>query len=240
MISEAFTSLLKAAVESGDSKKAEIAGNMSRSVSQNISQLYRRTQTVQLYRDSVFALCQSAINGTMAIADGTRANIKPDTLQKIRENEKISQWLEEKSKNDPLVKGLLENEPFSSDVLRKFDEIPFDFKKKEKSEVKAIKKKLAMGLKMAEFKRRLVDGLKEAFDRLEEELPMFYETEKLRFLTELGKPIQVCETETTSEQKAGDTEFVETKKVVTCKTKFPENFDQVIKEYLDSSTPEKK
>ena len=126
-ISASLATVLKADIPD----KATLAAEISKSSSQRINQLYRRTQAVQLYRDAVFSLCQEKVNG---FVDAN--NIE------------------------------------------------------DEEERKAAKKQL-----QAEYKERLSSLLDKSINLLTTEIPLFYETEKLRFLTETVKPIIVCDGE---------------------------------------------
>lgn len=110
--------------------KVKLAAEISNSTSQRINQLYRRTQTVQLYRDAVFSLCQEKVNSYML---GSNLN-----------EEDRKEW----------------NKAVNIKYQAKFDEL-----------------------------------LKKSYTLLEYEIPKFYNTEKLRFITEIIKPIVVCESE---------------------------------------------
>ena len=89
---------------------------------------------------------------------------------------------------------------------------------------------LGESLRKAEFRRRLEDGLREAFDVLKTELPQFYETEKLRFIVELSKPVQVCKTDV----KYADDGKTISEKNVSCDVKIPKGIDESVKEYINA------
>lgn len=227
-ISEAFTALFEADVKD----KGNLASSLSQSVTQNISQLYRRSQTVQLYRDAVFSLCQNALNGSIVVDDdATLASVPVEVREQIA--------LELPSIDDsetfkPQLQSIIDTEMVN---LKSLDAIKFlaedlrNEKKTDKAEyLDKIVADLDRNLTKAEFRRRLEDGLKEAFKVLEEELPLFYETEKLRFIVELSKPIQVCNTEI----KYADDGETPVSKVVECDTKTSENMDKIIKEYIQA------
>ena len=220
-ISEAFTALFEADVKD----KGALATSLSKSISQNISQLYRRTQVVQLYRDSVFALCQSALNGTIVLDPSTIAVIpnplRRDVVSDLNSsllNREQQDALENLLKDGNLSLGFLENFPDKLDL-------------ETSSRVNKF-------LVQAELRRRLVDGLKEAFVTLTIEMPDFYATEKLRFIVELSKPVEVCDTQTTFSSEGDDDgkqkiESIET----TCHVKIPEGIDEVVSAYVKALHP---
>lgn len=226
-ISEAFTALFEADVKD----KGNLAANLSQSLTQNISQLYRRSQTVQLYRDAVFSLCQSAINGSILIDDATMASVPVDIREKIAmeiktidDTEAYKTQLQDISDTGHVNLKSLDAIRFRAEALRN------QSKEDEAKQFENVAATLKEGLRKAEFRRRLEDGLKEAFQVLKIELPYFYETEKLRFIVELGKPVQVCTTETTY---ADDGKTIATK-TVSCDTKVPQDIDKVVKEYIEA------
>lgn len=226
-ISEAFSALFEADVKD----KGNLASSLSQSITQNISQLYRRSQTVQLYRDAVFSLCQSALNGSIVVDDATLAEVPVDVREKVT--------LELQSINDsetfkPQLQSIIDTGMVN---LKSLDAIKFraeDLRNANKSQeaekLETIITDLDDNLRKAEFRRRLADGLKEAFDVLKTELPLFYETEKLRFIVELSKPVQVCNTEI----KYADDGETPVSKVVECDTKTSTNMDKIIKEYIQA------
>ncbi|WP_299665800.1 hypothetical protein [uncultured Psychromonas sp.] len=125
-ISDSLAAILEADIEN----KANLAAEVAKTSSQKISQLYRRTQSVQMYRDAVFSLCQEKVNSYML---GNDLNSE-----------------EQKNWNDSL------NQKYEG----KFDSL-----------------------------------LKSTFELLKYEIPKFYETERLRFIAEIVKPIIVCDSE---------------------------------------------
>jgi len=230
-ISEALTALLEADVQS----KGQLGASLSQTISQNISQLYRRTQTVQLYRDAVFALCQSAINGTIIIDDATKASAPPDVREAIAFQ--ISS-LENSDFYDAEISEIKTKGLYSLKTLDalsiKANKLQEAKKPQEAEKLTDLTIALTNDLKRAEFRRRLADGLNEAFDVLKTELPMFYETEKLRFIVELGKPVQVCSSETIIEE----IENAPPKKTIkdTCEAQMPSGIEKVIEEYTKALT----
>lgn len=230
-ISEAFAALFEADVKD----KGKLGASLSQSVSQNISQLYRRTQTVQLYRDAVFALCQSSINGSIEIDRSTKANItdadKEVLLSKFKE-------FQDNTLKDQI--RLIESKGQFN--LKTIDTLDFqitkldDNKKSEKEKLIRLSKKLHAKLKKSEFRRQSIRGLKEAYSTLKMELPMFYKTEKLRFLSELGKPLQVCKT---SYMPIKNEEKEQQVKEVTCHAELPSNIDKVIEAYVNALKEDK-
>lgn len=224
-ISEAFSALFEADVKD----KGNLASSLSQSISQNISQLYRRTQTVQLYRDAVFSLCQSAINGSIVVDDTTLAPVPVDIREKIAveieaidDTEIFKEQLQEIKETGLVNLRSLDAIKFRAENLRNQN------KNKEAENLEIVANTLGESLRKAEFRRRLEDGLREAFDVLKMELPLFYETEKLRFIVEIGKPTQVCTTET---NYADDGTTIESK-TVTCDTKVAQDIDKIINEYI--------
>ena len=221
-ISEAFAVLF----ESDVIDKGSLGASLSQSISQNISQLYRRTQTVQLYRDAVFSLCQSAINGSIEIAYSTKAGAPPDV--KLTLVEALSS-LEEDPIFSEQVFELKEHGLYSKKTIEALaQKINTSNSDEERGRLLELQKILNAGLLRAEFRRRLGDSLMEAFEALKEEIPLFYDTEKLRFLAEIGKPIQVCNTEY-SPKSANSQEMVRT---VTCRAEIPEGIGKVLNEYV--------
>jgi len=231
-ISEAFAALFEADVKD----KGKLGASLSQSVSQNISQLYRRTQTVQLYRDAVFALCQSSVNGSIEIESDTKANID-DANKEILLN---------KFKTAPVTNVLKEQinllEAKGQFDLQTIDTLNFqitkidDRSKPEKEKLSKLSNELYTKLKKSEFRRKLIGGLNEAYVTLKVEMPMFYKTEKLRFLSELGKPLQVCST--TYTPKKGEEQEQQIKEV-TCHAELPSNIDKVIEAYVKALNDEK-
>ena len=231
-ISQAFTALLKADIKD----KGNLGASLSQSISQNISQLYRRTQTVQLYRDAVFALCQSAINGTIQVDSYTKSNIQPDLREIIAAELKATKndlYLQEL--NDIKIKGMFGMQTLDALNIRK-NTFESEGKLEDADRIGELIKTLSVDLKQAEFKRRLEDGLREAFEVLKQELPQFYDTEKLRFIVELGKPVQVCKTELLF-KSLDDGTTVKDKEIVTCDSKVPEGIEKVISEYIKALKP---
>lgn len=235
-ISEAFSALLEADVKD----KGNLAASLSQSISQDISQLYRRTQTVQLYRDAVFALCQSAINGTILVDSSTKAIVQPDLKEKIAAEIKAlnQEDFYENELSDVVEKGLYSTKTLDALSIRK-SQLESQNKAGEAEAVATLVESLGDNLKRAEFRRRLEDGLREAFALLKVELPQFYETEKLRFMVELGKPIQVCNIDRSYyENKEGeggeDGEEAPLRlksEKVTCEAVVPQGIEKVISEY---------
>ncbi|MEM5548671.1 hypothetical protein [Pseudoalteromonas fuliginea] len=84
----------------------------------------------------------------------------------------------------------------------------------------------------AEFSRQVGITLSESFILLEKELKPFYETEKIRFLVELAKPVQVCKTTTSYTPTKADEEKKITKSEQTCELKTVENMDEIIKAFI--------
>ncbi len=226
-ISEAFTALFEADVKD----KGNLASSLSQSITQNISQLYRRSQTVQLYRDAVFSLCQSAINGSIVLDDATLASVPVEIrkkialeIQTIDDSEFYKPQLQEISKTGLVNLKSLDAIRFRAEDLRS------QSKEEQAKSLERVANTLGEGLRKAEFRRRLEDGLREAFDVLKDELPLFYETEKLRFIVELGRPVQVCTTET----KYADDGKTIASQTVACDTKVPQDIDKTIKEYIEA------
>ncbi len=235
-ISEAFSALLEANVKD----QGDLGASLSQSISQNISQLYRRTQTVQLYRDAVFALCQSAINGTVLIDASTKAIVQPDLREKIATEIKAlgQDDFYKLELSDLEEKGFYSTKTLDALSIRR-GQLESQKNVDQAKKVEALVTSLGDNLKRAEFRRRLEDGLREAFDVLKEELPQFYETEKLRFIVELGKPVHVCNTDRSyyENKEAEDGDEAEERPLrlksekVTCKAKVPQGIEKVISEY---------
>ena len=171
-IADSLATVLKADVPD----KAALAAEVSKSTSQRINQLYRRTQAVQLYRDAVFSLCQEKVNGYV------EANYIAD-------------------------------------------------KDKREAEKKALQE---------EYKQRLKQLLDKSVDLLSREIPTFYETEKLRFLSEIIKPVVVCDSEITqpieTESKENNGSAGKTTSSVKiiksgCKAVLPEDTSKLINAY---------
>ena len=226
-ISEAFTALFEADVQD----KGNIAANLSQSITQNISQLYRRSQTVQLYRDAVFALCQSAINGSIVVDDATLASVPVDIREKVAlqiknidDSEYYKPQLEEIS-----TTGLVNLQALNA-IRFRVEDLRNENKNDDAKKLEDVANTLGESLRKAEFRRRLEDGLREAFDVLKTELPQFYETEKLRFIVELSKPVQVCKTDV----KYADDGKTISEKNVSCDVKIPKGIDESVKEYINA------
>ncbi|NNG42759.1 hypothetical protein HJP15_07480 [Pseudoalteromonas sp. NEC-BIFX-2020_002] len=226
-ISEAFTALFEAKVED----KADIAASLSKSISQNITQLYRRTQTVQLFRDSVFALCQNALNGQLNIDKETKARISPELISKVNDNLKA---INTELKGSTIA--LLEDDEVNLATYLEIAKIAFPEIKSGNSELLAKKDETLQIIKnelnKAEFSRQVGITLSESFTLLEKELKPFYETEKIRFLVELAKPVQVCKTTTSYTPTKADEEKKITKSEQTCELKTVENMDEIIKAFI--------
>ena len=238
-ISEAFTALLEAKVQD----KADIASSLSKSISQNITQLYRRTQTVQLFRDSVFALCQNAANGQLDINSETVAKLSAKEIEAI--SEKLTE-LENGSVSYAKDKfeTLLESGQFKKDAFIDAIKITVPNGKTELENSKdTIADILYGGLIKAEYSNKVSVLLDDSYALLEKELVDFYQTEKFRFLVDLAKPVQVCTTENEYETKDDETKDDETKddetkgkikkSVQTCTLKQVENMDEIINEFME-------
>lgn len=231
-ISEALAAIFEANIQD----KGKLAANISQTVSQSISQLYKRTQTVQLYRDAVFALCQGANNGSILISVNTKAPIEANISNSIKN------YLG--TNVDRAVAVDLEANLISlqtvNEIDKKIDALKSGTAQSEvdaRSYLRSIKKNLQSNLQKAEFSGRLEDGLKKAFASLEKELPLFYQTEKIRFMVELGKPMQVCRTEYAQEKDPEGRQLI---KQQVCDVKIPENIEKVIKEYVQALPKEDK
>lgn len=183
-ISDSLAAILDADIND----KAKLAAEVSKSSSQKISQLYRRTQAVQMYRDAVFSLCQEKVNSYML-----GSNLDKDDRDK---------W----------------NKAINTKYEGKFDVL-----------------------------------LIKSIELLKYEIPKFYETERLRFVAEIVKPIVVCESETKKEpekldKKDKNTDNAENNaaeiKYITstksgCKAVLPNGASELIKAYSETITKEK-
>ena len=226
IISEAFTALFEAEVEG----KADIAASLSKSISQNITQLYRRTQTVQLFRDSVFALCQNAVNGQLSIDKKTKARISPELISQVNKNLKAIN-----AKLDGSGIALLNNDEVNLDTYLVIVNtvVPEGSKDLLENKQRALEI-IYSELSKAEFSRQVDITLSESFTLLKEELEPFYETEKIRFLVELAKPVQVCTTTTTYDNKSeSETGLKIVKTEQSCDVKTAQGMDKVIKELVN-------
>lgn len=225
-ISEAFTALFEADVK----EKGNIAASLSNSVTQNISQLYRRTQTVQLFRDAVFSLCQSALNGSIVVDDSTLTEVPAEAIQKLSSlKTNINSDYFKSLITDVVDTGRANTKSLSAiDLL--ISDLRDDQKTADADDLQELTKDLNKDLREAEFRARLDSGLQQAFAVLKTELPHFYETEKLRFIVEMSKPIEVCDTKTTwaSDGKTPASTSV------SCKVKTTDNMDKIVKEYIQA------
>jgi len=223
---------------------AELAAGMSNSMSQTVNQLYRRTQTVQLYRDAVFALCQGAMNGSIKVSDTTRV-----TMEESKHKE-VTDAGEEIAPSE--IKTLLQNFPiqYTLSNVKAIETAAPSLTEREKEKVETIATSLNEKLRDADYEERLRDSLKGAYVSLKEELPYFYETEKMRFLAELGKPVIVCNTEVTETldekkkpdasegaeevpEEVGKDKPKQRIKKVSCEAQYPENIDELISAYAN-------
>jgi len=245
-ISEAFTALFKADVKD----KGGLGASLSKSVAQNVSQLFRRTQTVQLYRDAVFALCQSSINGSIEINSTTTASAtEKESKTVVSEIKKLANFSDYKEQiNNLTTIKTYDIKAIEALNLRLKAESTLDVERKK---IETLRDRLFTKIKKKEFNERLADGLNNAYATLKVELPQFYQTEKIRFLAEMSKPIQVCTTTTHSPEKnnkkdtenepesdsENEEESVNEKEhmgttVKECHAELPKDFDKVIAEYV--------
>lgn len=227
-ISEAFTALFEAKVQD----KADIAASLSKSISQNITQLYRRTQTVQLFRDSVFALCQNAANGQLDINTETVAKLSANEISAInKELIKLENGVTnfDKDKFDTL----LESGKFKKDSFINAIKITVP---NENTELENSKDTIASilygGLIKAEYSNKVSILLDDSYDLLEKELENFYQTEKIRFLVELAKPVQVCTTKNEYEKTDDDKENKIKSSEQKCTLQKVDNMDKIIREFM--------
>ena len=227
-ISEAFTALFQAKVQD----KADIAASLSKSISQNITQLYRRTQTVQLFRDSVFALCQNAVNGQLDISTDTVARLSPKQMSKLRE---VIKEFEDKSVDidKSLFNSLTGTGNFKRDDLVAVAQIPVPAESNDLALAKeGMLNIMRQELINAEYSIQVSIMLENSFDTLRRELDHFYNTEKIRFLVELAKPVQVCTTKNEYEKTNDGKENKLKTSEQTCTLQKVDNMDHIIREFM--------
>lgn len=219
-ISEAFSALLEGNVQD----KGNLGAELSQSITQNVNQLYRRTQTVQLFRDAVFSLCQTAINGSLKIEDRTLALIPSKDRKRILEllNNRI-EAAPDKRKGDikKEISRIEADGMYSLDTVEVLHGLNGD-----EGVGEDLKNLLITRLEKEELKSRLHNTLESAFSSLKEELPYFYMAERFRFIAEIGKPVRVCQTEY-GESEEGETVIKSQK----CRAEIPKNLEKVVASY---------
>lgn len=92
-----ISSTLAAVLDADIEGKAKLVAEISKSSSQQINQLYRRTQAVQMYRDAIFSLCQEKLNDYMQALNKSESDSVFMELTKsidIKYNEKSDMLLE--------------------------------------------------------------------------------------------------------------------------------------------------
>ncbi|MCK8124650.1 hypothetical protein MTF66_06545 [Pseudoalteromonas sp. 2CM39R] len=192
-ISEAFSALFKADIEN----KADIATSLSQSITQNITQLYRRSQTVQLFRDSVFSICQNAINGQLKISPETNSKLSGSEFEEVKKDindlkDKVINFEEEK------FQKFLGTGEFNINDLYNFSSLSIDDNNDENETKELTRKKedikriMRDNLYKDEYVRQVSTLLSQSYISLQGEFKYFYDTERLRFIAELAKPVQVC------------------------------------------------
>lgn len=221
-ISEAFAALFKADVEN----KADIAANLSKSITQNITQLYRRTQTVQLFRDSVFAICQNAINGQLKISQETHSKLSGDEFTQVK-NDIGALKNGASNYDDAKFDQFLMNGSYDLNFYYDLSALSID-DESLKSKKKNVETILIANLNKDEYARQVSILLSDSYASLREEFKYFYEAEKLRFITELAKPVQVCNNVPVRYEDDKGKVFMKQE----CKSVVPTGMDSLIKELI--------
>lgn len=241
-ISEAFTALLEADI----SDKAEISASLSKSIAQNIDQLYRRTQSVQLYRDAVFALCQNAINGSLTIDDDAQVKITGEETEKLAEFLKKNTNLFNAGQYSEEISLLRTDNIITPTTIDLIEQINSKGSKNNTDFAVEDTQSLKATLQKAQIERDSKNIFEKTAALLSREIKDFYAAEKLRFITELAKPVEVCGTyktiystkkeqkeDSAEEQKGTPTQTIKSN----CTIEVPDNLEKIITPLVNALLP---
>lgn len=184
-VDKAFAALFKANVND----KGEISSNIASAFSSTADKLFQRSQTVQLFRDSVFATCTTAANGTLAIPKKIEIEID-NALNKLASEAKLT-----------LTKNTIDYESFVQ-LKNKINAENISSNQESKKKNEFLKKIESKFLQKA-YEKKIENLVQHAYATLITEFPHFYKTERLKAVVKLIEPRKNCKKDADSSVDGG-------------------------------------